>query len=368
MTTDGHDIPSIVKNFQIDGELVEHQPWGNGHINATYRGAFRTAAGPQKFIHQWINQKVFKRPELLMENIQRVTDHLRRKLTVNGGDADRRTLTVVPALDGKPFHRTAEGDYWRTYLFIDGARTYEQVENLDHVQSAAGAFGTFQRQLADLPGGRLHDTIPYFHHTPRRMADLQAAIDKDAVNRAAAAKAEIDFALARQADTSVLVDLLQKGELTERITHNDTKFNNVMFDDATGAAICVIDLDTVMPGLTLYDFGDSVRIGASTAKEDEQDLSKVHCDLAMFERLVRGYVGACGDFLSRREVDLLAFSAKLITFEIGIRFLADFLDGDVYFRVHRAGHNLDRARTQFKMVAEMEQNAGKMQAIVDRYR
>ncbi len=352
--------------------MLDHQPWGTGHINATYKATYRTHSGQRSYIHQWINQKVFTRPQELMENVQRVTSHLRAKIERAGGDPDRRSLTLVPTMDDKSYYRTPEGEYWRTYLFIERARTYDQVENLDHVESAAGAFGNFQRQLADLPGGRLHDTIPHFHHTPRRFAKLAAAVDADSANRAAGAKAEIDFALGRQGDTSVLIDLLEKGELTERITHNDTKFNNVMFDDDTGKAVCVIDLDTVMPGLALYDFGDSVRVGASTALEDERDLAKVHCDLGMFERLVRGYVRACNSngeaFLSRREIDLLAFSGKLITFEIGIRFLTDFLEGDVYFRTHRPGHNLDRARTQFKMVAEMEQNADKMQAIVDRYR
>ncbi|MCL5103315.1 MAG: aminoglycoside phosphotransferase family protein [Armatimonadetes bacterium] len=363
-----HDLSEIVSHFRIDGDFLDAVPYGSGHINDTYAARFKVGDGVVRYIHQRINHNIFKEPEKLMRNIERVTSHAREQIVAAGGDPDRETLNLVPTLDGKSFYRSPEGDYWRTYIFIEGAMTYDQVEDLNHVYSASRAFGEFQRLMSSLPGERLHETIPNFHHTRKRFEAFVAALEKDAMNRASGVKAEIDFVLAREADTSVVVDLLARGQLPERVTHNDTKLNNVMIDDLTGEGVCVIDLDTVMPGSALYDFGDSVRIGASTSVEDERDLGKVGMSLDMFDRLAHGYMDAARDFLTPNEIDYLPFSAKLMTFECGMRFLADHLSGDTYFKIHRDGHNLDRCRTQFKMVAEMEQQTDLMDAIVAKLR
>ncbi|MFH0921443.1 MAG: aminoglycoside phosphotransferase family protein [Fibrobacterota bacterium] len=361
------DLKPIVRPFAIEGEYLDGGPYGTGHINDTYAVRFRAPKGEVRYILQRINHHVFKQPVPLMENVERVTAHLRKKIEKAGGDPFRETLNLVPAIDGKTWHLTAEGNYWRVYRFIEGAQTYDKVENLDMVYQASFSFGKFQEAMADLPGKRVNETIPNFHHTRKRFEALQEAVKKDAKNRAKDVRAEIDFAFSREVDASRLVDLLDAGQLPERTTHNDTKLNNVMIDDKTGKGICVIDLDTVMPGLPLYDFGDSVRIGASTAVEDERDLSKVGMDIGMFERLAHGYLDAARGFLTPLEKKNLAFSGKLLTFECGMRFLADHLAGDTYFRIHREAHNLDRCRTQFKMVADMEKAMGEMERIVEKY-
>ncbi len=361
------DLATVAAAFAIEGRFLEAAPHGNGHINETYASVFETPAGRRRFIHQRINESIFQDVAGLMDNVVRVTEHLAAKAEIMGLDPRRHALTVIPTTDGKSFWRDAEGSPWRTYIFIEDAVTYETVENLDHVENASRAFGEFQKQLADISGERLIETIPDFHHSRKRFENFEAAVKRDAKNRAAAARAEIDFVLAREADCSRLVDLLERGELPERVTHNDTKLNNVMLDPESGAAVCVIDLDTCMPGLTAYDFGDSIRIGASTGAEDEPDLSKVSMNLDMFERIARGYLGAAREFLTPKEIEVLAFSGKLLTLECGLRFLADHLDGDTYFRIHREGHNLDRCRTQFKMVADMEAMMDEMEAIARGY-
>ena len=303
-----------------------------------------------------------------MENIEAVTTHLRQKIAAYGGDPERETLNLVPVVQGGNLHRSVEGDYWRAYHNIERARTYNVVENLDQVYNAARAFGNFMRLLSDFPAERLHETIPNFHHTPKRFEAFKEAVERDVVNRAEAAAAEIDLVMQRADKSSTLIDMLERGELPARITHNDTKFNNVMIDDATGEGVCVIDLDTVMPGLCLYDFGDAIRSGANPAAEDEQDLSKVVFDLAVFDRYAHGYLDATRESLTASEVDYLPFSAILMTFECGMRFLTDHLQGDTYFKIHRENHNLDRCRTQFKLVADMEAAYDEMVAIVDAYR
>ncbi len=362
----GHDLKEVSSHFQIEGRFLDAAPYGSGHINDTYASRFEQGNKIVRFIHQRINHSIFKEPEKLMKNIERVTAYIREQIIAYGGDPLREGLTLIPTLDGKSFYRTDEGNYWRTYVFIEGARTYDQVEDLRHVYSASKAFGRFQKMLSTMPGERLYETIPYFHHTRKRFEAFLDALERDSKNRAAEVKNEIDFVLAREKDTSVIVNMIERGEIPERITHNDTKLNNVMIDDISGEGICVIDLDTVMPGSVLYDFGDSVRIGASTAAEDETDLSKVEVDLQMFELLAKGYLESAGSFLTPNEIDYLAFSAKLMTFECGIRFLTDYLNGDVYFKIHRPFHNLDRCRTQFKMVSEMEKYADKMESIIER--
>jgi hypothetical protein len=362
------DIASIVRNFRIDGDFISGMPYGSGHINDTYLGRFKTPAGEARYIHQRINHNIFKQPELLIENIARVTTHLRSKIQKAGGDPNRESLTLVPANDGKFFHKTPAGDYWRTYLFIDRAKTYDLVETPEHLRSGGQAFGRFGGMLGDMKGEPLHETIPMFHHTPNRLALLREAIDADCRNRAAGVKKEIQFALERSDEMGTLVRLQQEGKLPVRITHNDTKFNNVMIDDDTQKAICVIDLDTVMPGLVLYDFGDMVRTGTITAMEDEPDVSKVGANLTMFEALVRGYLEGAAGSLTSAEVDQFVLAGRVITFTIGVRFLTDYLKGDVYFKIRREGHNLDRCHTQFKLVSELEKHAGEMDKIVARYR
>jgi hypothetical protein len=361
------EIKDIACQFQIDGEFIEARPHGAGHINDTYLGSYQTSRGAQRFVHQRINHNVFKQPEKLMENIERVTGYARQRIIQSGGDPERETLTLVPTRDGKSFYKTAEGEYWRTYVFINGARTYEIVEDLRHVYSAAKAFGNFQKLLDSLPGERLHETIPGFHHTRRRFDTFRQAVENDAANRAKTIRSEINFYLKREAIASLVIARLESGQLPERITHNDTKLNNVLIDNLTGDGVCVIDLDTMMPGSALYDFGDLVRMGTATAPEDEPDLSKVGVDLNMFTWLARGYLDATRDFLTAQEVDLLAYAGQLITFEQGIRFLSDYLNGDIYYKIHHPEHNLERTRTQLKMLKEMEAKQDEMEAIIRRF-
>ena len=361
------DLEGICTAFAVEGRWVSSCPIPSGHINDTYCSKFEDGGRTVQVVNQRINHLVFREPEKLMENIERVTRFAREKILAAGGDPNRETLTIVPTRDGRSYHRTPEGAYWRMFIYIGGARTYDRVEDLRHVYSASKAFGNFQKMLAELPGARLHETIPDFHHTRKRYDAFLAALEFDPVRRAAAVKPEIDFVLAREKDAGDVVDGLLSGRIPERVTHNDTKLNNVMIDDRTGEGICVIDLDTVMPGSILYDFGDSVRLGAATAAEDERDLAKVGFDLGLFDRLAAGYLDAARDFLVPAETERLAFSAKLLTLECGIRFLTDHLKGDVYFKVHREGHNLDRCRTQFKLVAEMEKQMAAMDAVVRKY-
>ena len=354
-----HDVRAVARQFDLRGDFVTAAAYGSGHINDTYCAVFDQGGARVRYVVQRINHLIFKNPAALMENIRRVTEHLGQK-SAGLSDLSRRVLTLLQARDGQPFYRDEQGHHWRVYIFIEKAQSFDAVETPRQAFQAAKAFGQFQKQLADLPAPRLHDTIPDFHHTPKRFAALEKAIEADVANRAQLAKAEIAFALSRKAATNILLD----AHLPERVTHNDTKFNNVMLDDATGEGICVIDLDTVMPGLALYDFGDMVRTTTSPAKEDERDLSKVAMQYPMFEALARGYLSAA-DFLTPAEKKLLPFSGKLITLEIGLRFLTDFLAGDTYFKVHREGHNLDRCRTQFKLVESIEQQEEAMNKLVE---
>ena len=355
-----HDLRAVARQFRIYGDFSSAEAYGSGHINDTYCAVFDQGGTHVHYLIQRINHHIFKNPPALMENIQRVTAHLGRK-TAGGPGQSRRILTLILTRDGGPFYRDADGNFWRAYLFIEKARTFDAVENSRQAFEAAKAFGRFQKMLADLPAPKLHDTIPDFHHTPKRFAALEKAIETDVANRAKFARPEIQFALARRAICQALLD----ANLPERVTHNDTKFNNVMLDDATGEGICVIDLDTVMPGLAPYDFGDMVRTATSPANEDERDLSKVRMQFPMFEALTRGYLASAAEFLTKAEKTFLALSGRLITFEIGVRFLTDFLAGDVYFKVHRVNHNLDRCRTQFKLVESIEQQEEQMNKLVE---
>lgn len=357
--TPPRDLAAVARHFRIDGAFVEAVPHGSGHINHSYRASFNESGVVHRYLLQRVNTGVFQQPDLLMENVRRVTSHLAAKLA-GQIDAGRRVLTLILTRDGRTWHRDADGSIWRMFLFIENARTYDSIESASQAFAAARAFGNFQGQFADLPAPRLHETIPAFHDTPKRFRDLEAAIAADVAHRVAQVHAETSFALSRRSIASLLID----AKLPERVTHNDTKLNNVMFDAATGDALCVVDLDTVMPGLALYDFGDMVRTATSPTAEDEQDLSRVAMQFPLFEALVRGYLSTARDFLTQGEKDHLTVCGKVIAFEQGVRFLNDYLRGDVYYKVTRTGQNLDRCRTQFKLVESIEQQEREMERLV----
>ena len=345
---------AILHGFRMDGEPVSCEPYGSGHINVTYLVV--TQSG-RRYILQMINRHTFRDVAGLMENISSVTEHLRRK-----SDDPRRALTLVPTTSGACY-LCVQGEYWRMYNFVEDTICLQLPEtDEDFYQSAVG-FGTFQRMLADFPAPNLHETIPNFHNTPDRFRAFIETVERDPMHLAKNVQPEIKFALDRQAEMATIQNALAVGELPLRVTHNDTKLNNVLLDAATRQALCVIDLDTVMPGSSLFDFGDSIRFGAATAAEDEQDLSKVEMSLERFRVFTRGYVRSCPG-LTAKELELLPLGAKTMTMECGIRFLADYLDGDHYFAIHRDGQNLDRCRTQFKLVADMEKKWAEMQKIV----
>ena len=361
-----HDIEKVAAMFDIRADFKESRPYGNGHINDTYLARCDQAGLQTRFIVQRINHHVFKDPVSLMENVSRVTEHaLDTLLAQNHPEAHRRTLTCIPAEDDKPYAVDEDGNYWRVYPFIERARGYDELTCNKQAYQAARAFGRFQNLAASMNGNRLHETIPDFHNTPKRLEALEQAVADDPMGRAKEVQAEIDFARARANDCPVIVDKIANGEIPERITHNDTKINNVLLDEVTSAAICVIDLDTTMPGSALYDFGDMVRSCTPTAPEDEAHLEKVGIQLDRFEALVKGYLSAA-HFLKPAEIELLAFSGKLITLECGMRFLTDYLQGDHYFKIHHPGHNLARCRSQFAFAEVIEAELPKMEEIVEK--
>ena len=358
----------IVPEFAVEGTLVEAVPYGSGHINDTIRVTCALESGGQKrYILQRMNDSIFRKPAELMENVMNVTAYLRKKILERGGDPDRETLTVIPTRAGEPFLKDEEGDFWRMFLFVEGASSRDMVRTPEDFYNSAVAFGNFQFLLKDYPAKTLHETIPNFHNTVSRFADFKKAVEEDVCGRAKEVREEIRFALEREADTHVICDALADGTIPLRVTHNDTKLNNILIDDRTGKAICVIDLDTVMPGSALYDYGDSIRFGASTGAEDEKNLELVSCDLGLFEIYTKGFVEGCGKSLTQKEIRMLPVGAKLMTLECGMRFLADYLQGDIYYKIHRPEHNLDRARTQFKLVADMERKWDRMARIVEKY-
>ena len=326
--------------------------YGAGHINDTF--AVRAADGSRRWILQRINTDTFTDPAGLMENVCGVTSYLRRQILARGGDPERETLNVVPTRAGGNYYDDGEGGAWRVYLFVEGTVCLQKVESEGDFYTVAETFGHFQKQLADYPAATLHETIARFHDTPNRYANFEKALAADVCGRARDVAAEVAFIRAREADCHVLVDQLAAGVLPLRVTHNDTKLNNVLIDQATGKGICVIDLDTVMPGLSAYDFGDSIRFGANDCAEDEPDQTKVHFSLPLYEVFTRGYLSAAGDAMGEAERRSLPWGARLMTLECGIRFLTDYLEGDHYFHTTRPDQNLDRARTQFTLVAGME--------------
>jgi hypothetical protein len=362
-------LESIARHFRFEGSFARAERIPSGHINDSYVVSSDLPDRRHlRYLVQRINHHVFRDPEALMANFQLVTGHLRRRISASGGNPDRQTMTLIPTVDGGSFLKTPAGEYWRAMRFVEGASIGPGAARPDQVYHTARAFGQFLNWLADLSPDLLHETVAGFHHTPRRFADLASAVERDPTNRAALVRPEIAFAEQRVGQASTLTALREAGHLPARVTHNDSKLDNVLLDGQTGRALCVIDLDTVMPGLVHYDFGDMVRSAASASTEDERDLSRVGLDLGVFARLVAGYLSATRDILTPLEVEHLAFSARLLTLECGVRFLTDYLDGDRYFRIHRPDHNLDRCRTQFQLVRDMERQFDQMLQIVDRHR
>lgn len=362
------ELKNIIGHFPTDGDAVSARAYGDGHINDTFLVSCVNESGKvSKYTLQHINSNVFPKPAEVMENIVNVTTFLKNKIAKNGGDPDRQTLSVLFAKDGKSYHLDENGLYWRVYPYIDDALSYNMVNKPEDFYKCGSAVGQFMMLLADYPAGSLHETIKNFHNTPSRYNDLMKAVEEDKAGRAATVKEEIEFAMARKEFTETLVKANEKGEIPLRVTHNDTKLNNVLFDKATDEPICLIDLDTIMPGFSASDFGDSIRVGANTGAEDEQDLSFVEIDLVLYEHFTKGYLEACGNALTKREIELLPYGAKMLTLECGMRFLTDYLNGDVYFKTHYPDHNLVRCRSQFKLVSSMEKNWDKMIAINDKY-
>lgn len=351
-------LAEVIKAYDLDYDM---NAYGNGHINDTY------LIQPKKYILQRINTAIFKDPEKLMENINNVTEFLRKKILEEGGNPDRETLTVMKTKDGKSLYKYDDEHYFRIYKFIEDSIPIETAEKPSQLYNAAKGFAKFQKRLNDFPAEILHETIENFHNTPIRYENLLKAIEDDVKGRAKDVKEEIEFALAQKEWISQVVDGLKDGSIPLRVTHNDTKINNVLFDRETEEAICVIDLDTVMPGSLLYDFGDALRIGAATAPEDEKDLDKLWFNLEYFDAFAKGFSEEIGESLTEKEIELLALSAKLLTYECGIRFLTDYLNGDTYFKIHRPDHNLDRTRTQFKLVKDMDEKFDEMNRIIAKY-
>lgn len=362
------DIKKIVDAFGFTGNFIKSSSIDEGHINNTFVFTFDENGSEKKYLVQQLNTFVFKEPEKLMENIVGVTGHISKKVKEQGGDPLRESLTFRFAVDGKPYYIDDEGRFWRCCNFIENAHTYQSVKNASDFEKAARAFGKFQSQLSDYPIDTLHETIINFHNTVSRFGDFRKAVNDNISGRKDCAEKEIEFFLAREKDCSVVTDLIAKGEIPLRVTHNDTKLNNVMFDNDTDEGLCVVDLDTVMPGSSLYDFGDSIRSGATTAAEDEKDLDKVHFSLEYFDAFVKGWLECAGDKFTEGEIEYLPFASKLLTLECGMRFLGDYLNGDVYFKTEYPEHNLVRARTQIKLVYEMEQQMDEMKSVVAKYR
>ena len=357
-------LEEVISDFQFPDKLLTAENYGNGHINDTYLLHFER----ENMILQRMNMTVFNRPVELMENIMNVTMYLQKIIKENGGDPKRETLNVILTKDGKPYYCDSNGEYWRAYRFIEDAVCYERVERTEDFYQSGLAFGNFQKLLAEFPAETLHETIVGFHDTRARFQVFKQAVAEDICDRAAEVQDEIAFVLEHEYLANVFAELVDKGELPIRVTHNDTKLNNIMMDEKTGKGLCVIDLDTVMPGLAMNDFGDSIRFGASTAAEDEQDLSKVSCSMELYEAFAKGFIEGCGGRLTDIEIDLMPRGAQVMTYECGMRFLTDYLQGDVYFKTHRAGQNLDRCRTQFKLVQDMDNKWDTMCEIIQKYK
>ena len=350
-------LNNVFQQFDLP---VDIEPYGNGHINDTF------LITTHKYILQRINTSIFKNPDELMENIENVTVYLRNLIIAAGGNPDRETLTVIPTKDGKKYYKMDDQNVFRVYKFIMDTKSIENSKTQEDLYEAGVGFGHFQKLLADFPVDKLYETIKDFHHTPKRIEALKEAIHNDHAGRVESVKEEIAFALENASWAGTVVKGIENGSIPIRVTHNDTKINNILFDEETGRAVCVIDLDTVMPGSMLYDFGDALRMGGSTAAEDETDLEKVWFNVEAFEAFAKGYLSEMKAALTETEIKLLPLSVKLLTYECGIRFLTDYLNGDTYFKIHRKHHNLDRARNQFKLVADIADKEEKLAEIIEK--
>lgn len=366
---DSRSLEDAVYAFGFGPQCSYVKPFGEGHINETYAVYMPGPEGTDvpRYVLQRVNIHVFKNPAQVMENIFSVTEYLREVIRKEGGDLDRETLSYIKTKSGDTYFEDADGQPWRCLHYVPNSICHQTVEEPQQFYQSARSFGHFLKQLGDYPAERLYETIPRFHDTVKRFQDFSEAVRKDVKNRAGQCREEIDFALAREADCGVLMKQLQEGVLPLRVTHNDTKLNNILFDADTDQGLCIIDLDTIMPGLAANDFGDSIRFGASTAEEDEPDLSKVHFDIHLYELYVKGYLEMAREVLTPAEIDSLPWGARLMTLECGMRFLADYLQGDVYFKTAYPEHNLVRARTQFRLVKEMEEQFDSMYEILRKY-
>ena len=362
-------LSEVLQAFDFGAPVVGAVRFGQGHINDTFVVHTQPVdACCRRFILQRMSPAAFKRPDQLMENIIGVTDYLGREIEKNGGDRSREALEVLRPRNGKPYYTDEAGGAWRVYPFIERTICCQSAETPELFAASGRAFGRFQRLLQSYPAETLHETIPHFHDTEDRLAKLKAAVAADKLGRAKDCQREIAFVLEREADCSVALRALRDGELPLRVTHNDTKLNNVLMDEKSGNGVCIIDLDTVMPGLAINDFGDSIRFGANHSAEDETDLGKVNLDVELFSVYTAAFLEGAGGSLTAKEIEYLPWGAKLMTLECGIRFLTDYLEGDVYFHISRPGQNLDRCRTQFKLVSDMEEHWDKLMDIVMKYR
>ncbi len=360
-------IREIVAEFQIKGNYLHSERYGSGHINDTRLVLMEEDGHEVKYILQKINKNVFKDPASLMENMQAVTAYLAKIIEKEGGDPSRETLNVIKTRDGKNYFLDSDGEYWRALIFVDDSMSFDKVERPEQFYDSAVAFGNFQYRLREYPADTLAETIINFHNTPDRLRQLREAAEKDAVGRLSSVLPELEFATSREEFIGMFERARAEGKLPLRVTHNDTKLNNILFDRESGKALCIIDLDTIMPGYSVNDFGDSIRFGATTALEDEADLTKVNFDISLYELYVKGFIEGVKGGLTDFELDMLPYGAIMMTLECGMRFLADYLSGDTYFRTHREGQNLDRARNQFKLVSDMEARIDEMKAIVKKY-
>lgn len=360
------DLFSIVEQFKVEGNVIKVEPYGNGHINTTYYVECNANGVIKRYIMQKINTNVFPNVDGLMDNIQGVTEFLRKNIIERGGNPDRETLNLILSKDGKSYFMDGN-DCYRIYIFIENTVALQIVEDAKTYQGAGEAFGNFIKLLNDFDASKLFEVIKDFHNTASRFQKFINAVDADKVKRADSVRDEIDFVLKRSNICDQIVTMLEKGNLPLRVTHNDTKLNNVLMDEKTGEPVCVIDLDTIMPGSLLYDFGDAIRSGCNTGLEDEPDLSKVAFDINLYESFVKGFMAGIGNCITPVERDLLSLGAIMMTFECGMRFLTDYLEGDVYFKTHYADHNLVRCHTQFKMVSDMEKVRDQMDEIARRY-
>lgn len=359
------NLMEVINNFQFKGDFVSVKEFGSGHINKTYIVKFDNNGEEIKYVLQKVNDNVFKNIDALMENVFAVTSYLRNVIKGYGGDPDRETLHYIKTKDDQNYYKNDDGSFYRSYIFVKDSKSYNKADTPEIFKSSGQAFGKFQRLLADFDVDQLTETIPHFHDTKWRYDnEFLPAVEKNASGRLDTCKAEVEAVMSYADEMSKLTDMIETGEIPVRVTHNDTKLNNVMFDEFTDECVCVIDLDTVMPGLALYDFGDSIRFGASTADEDEKDLSKVEMSLDYFKAYAEGFLGEAGEAFNQAEIDNLAFASKLMTLECGMRFLTDYINGDTYFKTAYPEHNLVRAKNQLKLVADMDKKMSQMEEII----